>query len=300
MRRLTATTAATLLLALTACGNGDTETDTTPEPVETTETTQEPQADDTETAAQEPDPASEDEEVAELIEEENELVSEWISALEAGSEEEEAEAEARLDEIYDRLDEIWGIPESEDDLADEFYDLAVTELVLSEGGSVSEILGVGLGPTAYGESLTADVGEEVEVFDHMYSEASDGSMGTLTLHEIERPINPQQCLDELGYADEPQHGDFVALHITLDAAPEVSDVFSVTESDFYIIDENDTMLRNEIISYEAWVCADRLGTLQSAQPGTNTSGIVMLDTDVAEGSATLVYDNFDTEIRWEF
>lgn len=294
MKTPIAITSAVLLLALTACGGDDTDTNAAQEiqngEVETAAA---------ETATQESEEPSEDEEVTELIAEENEIFSEWISELEDGSEG-SAEAEARLDDIYDRLDEIWGIPESEDDLPDEFYDLAVTEYVLSEGGSVSDIFGAGLGPTAYEESLTAKVGEEVDIYDEMYSDASDGHMGTMTLHEIERPVSPEECADEYWGADEPQHGEFVALHITLDAAPEVSDVFSVTESDFYIIDENDTMLRNEIISYEAWVCADRLGILQSARPGTNTSGIVMLDTDVPEGSATLVYDNFDTEVRWDF
>lgn len=316
MRYAATLSAVTLALALTGCGGSSEDQEPEPQVEDSSPATQEvstPESQAVEDSSSEDDADNDDEGsngVSELIEEENRLFDLWIDA--PADSEQEADLQAQLDDVYDELGEHWGDIDSEEDAPEEIYDAALVQYLMDMGLSLEEIIdggevGAGGGtddavdsPDDLTSSVEAEIGETVEVYDSFYSGAPDGSMGTITLEGIERPVDPAQCPDGLGGLEEPQQGEFVALHMALDADPAVGDVLSVSESDFYIVDENDTMLRDEIVSYEAWVCADRLGSLQAAQPGTNTSGIVMLDTDVSEGAGTLVFQGLDTEITWQF
>lgn len=140
-----------------------------------------------------------------------------------------------------------------------------------------------------GES--AEVGEAAPIDGWMTGEP----LGTLTLEQIERNFTNPECQE---WGDTPESGEFVALHFTLEAASDAADQVTIFEDDFYLVDDDSNMLRNEIHTASAWSCAIDSGSLESAPPGTTTSGVVLLDTTLEAG--TLVYDGGDTDVRWDF
>jgi hypothetical protein len=116
--------------------------------------------------------------------------------------------------------------------------------------------------------------------------------GYLTLEEIERNYYNPECEE---WGDTPASGEFVALHFSLEAE---DDEVSVWEDDFFLIDEDGNMLRNEVHTTEAWSCSMYAGALESAPAGTRSSGVVLLDTTLESG--TLVYDGGETDVCWDF
>ncbi|GAA3280029.1 hypothetical protein [Nesterenkonia halobia] len=241
-----------------------------------------------------------DESVEELIKRENEAAEKWMTS--PVDSEDEVDAEAKMQEVYDELEtrypDVSGLEEDgvvPDDLPEELEGLwAVQELRAQEAAAEDPITGDREFTGRTEEDVDAEFGEAVDVDQGPFTNEGD-YMGTLTLNGVERGFTDAECA-EWDYTT--QNGEFVALDITINADEEAGEEFSVTESDFYVVDEKDTMLRDELHSYEAWACADDVGALQAAQPGTNTSGLVMLD--FPEGlSGTLVYSGGVHEVRWE-
>ena len=100
------------------------------------------------------------------------------------------------------------------------------------------------------------------------------------------------------WGDTPESGEFVALHLTVDVSDEVGESVYVWEDDFYLVDAGDTMHRNALHTATAWSCSFSAGTIETAQPGTNVSGVVLLDTTIKSG--TLGFDGGGSDVRWEF
>ncbi|MDZ5076792.1 hypothetical protein [Nesterenkonia sp. HG001] len=283
-------TALAALLALTACG-GDTEADAENTDEAATEQPTDadgPAAEEQDAAAEEPESRDDglNPEAMDLVERENEVFERFLDAV---GTEEEAEVQSELEEIYDELDELYPDIESVEDLPPELQMLGFLQYLVDRGVSIDELIGdSSTGQTT--DPIDAELGETLDVDQGPFVDEGD-YVGTLTLNDITRDFQGEGC-------EEPTNGEFVALDITIDAHEDVSDVFSVSEGDFYVIDENDTMLRNEIVSYEGWLCADRNGSLQYAQPGTNTTGLVVLDMPAGQ-TGTLVYAGGVHDIRWD-
>jgi hypothetical protein len=135
---------------------------------------------------------------------------------------------------------------------------------------------------------TAEIGEAAPIDEWL----TGVHAGNLTLEEIERNYQNPECEE---WGDSPVSGEFVALHLTLEAADDEVFIF---EDDFYLIDDDGNMTRNEIHTSEAWGCSLYAEYLESAPAGTTSSGVVLLDTTLDSG--TLVYDGGETDVRWVF
>ncbi len=135
---------------------------------------------------------------------------------------------------------------------------------------------------------TVELGEAASIDEWFTGEHA----GYLTLEEIERGYQNPECER---WGDTPESGEFVALHFTLEAG---DDQVSMWEDDFYLVDDDGNLMRNEIHTSEAWGCSMYAGVLESAPAGTTASGVVLLDTTLDSG--TLVYDGGETEVRWDF
>lgn len=143
--------------------------------------------------------------------------------------------------------------------------------------------------------LTA-LGESVEVM-HW----SGGPLGHITLNEIEHNYTDPACEDD-EWVDPPESGEFVALHLTLEAADEMVegwDEWIILEDDFYLIDVDSNLVRDDLHTFGAWDCAYESGDqLENPPAGTTTSGVVLLDTALDQG--TLVFAGGEQDVRWDF
>lgn len=302
------------LLALAGCGDND---DTT-EDADTTQETEQASAPDSadEVDAAEIEAQQEDEEVSELISRENELFEEWLNT-EAESQE-EAELEEHMEDIYDQLDEIWDYPETEDDVPNEFYDLAILQHILNSGGDISDILGPGfeaengqaddqegvaprdrdfsddpiLADREFTGRMTGDVttapGEPVEIDEGVF-EGIGNYMGDLTLTEMYAAYECETYSETVT----PTHGDFLVATFTLEADADADSEWSISEDDFRWEGFDD-----HIATYEAWECQSaNAGLTDPARPGETIERTYIFDIPEYEG--TLTYRGATNYVSWE-
>lgn len=199
-----------------------------------------------------------------------------------------------LTECQDRYEEETAAEMQE---AMDEYEAEIEESLIEDEEGDEEIEEPGeelAGDQRSGDDGVSDYGEAIEISG--WGEGIDYEpAGTLTLNSLEIMPGSPAC-DELEYA--PLNGHFLALDLSVDAYSEAYEDVWVSEYDFYLVDDQGTIYRDEAQSFEAFGCASELGMLEEVPPGTNHTGLIMLDTHLTEGA--LVYQGYEGDIHWEF
>lgn len=204
----------------------------------------------------------------------------------------DTETQDRIAALETQVDELaQALEESESTDAESANGPEDEEPEGQEGGSVWEDSDADDDESEPTGGEPAEIGEAAPIDQWLTGEP----VGTLTLDEIERNYTNPACAE---WGDDPESGEFVALHFSVEADPGAEEAAIILEDDFYLVDDDSNMLRQEIHTASAWSCSIEAGVLESAPPGTISSGVVLLDTTLESG--TLVYDGGETDVRWEF
>lgn len=138
---------------------------------------------------------------------------------------------------------------------------------------------------------TLEVGESARITD--WGEGLDSEeVATLTMNDIELGYSNPECRDA------PVNDHYIALNLTVEADEDAYDDVAVTQFSFYLVDDENTIHRDEAQTMEAYSCASTAGSIEWVPPGTNHTGYILLDTDLTEG--TIVYEGVGEDLRWEF
>lgn len=141
------------------------------------------------------------------------------------------------------------------------------------------------------DDITATaLGEEAVITDTWSGE----DIGTITVDEITADF---QCTQG-NEVWEPESGAFIALDATVEVDSSADENLSINGWDFYVLDEDNSLIDVGIGSPAEYACVPSAETLDTVRPGTTSSGYILLD--VAIGSGTVVYEGGGENIHWEF